>query len=121
MDFLAERRLNFDGELTEQTLELLRAAPEGPAFVRRELGLRNTLPGAMRGNRDQPESERGTRYSSWDIPEYADPNPNLATLRYYLHRQLNDRFGFDLIRTSPAAEPRKLEFRTTPNRSLRHR
>jgi peptidoglycan hydrolase-like protein with peptidoglycan-binding domain len=118
VDFLAERGLTFDGELTEQTLELLRAAPEGPAFARRELGMRNTLPKAMRNNRDQPESEGATKYSSWDIPEYVDPNPNLATLRFYLRRQLSDSFGFDLIRTSPAAEPRKLEFRTTPNRYL---
>ena len=29
VDFLAEQELNFDGQLTEQTLELLRAAPEG--------------------------------------------------------------------------------------------
>lgn len=117
-DFLAERGLKFDGALTEQTLELLRAAPEGPAFVRRELRLRNTLPNVMRDNRDQPESDAATKYSSWDIPEYVDPNPNLATLRYYLRRQLDDRFGFDLIRTRPAAKPRELQFRTAPNRYL---
>jgi peptidoglycan hydrolase-like protein with peptidoglycan-binding domain len=81
VDFLAERRLTFDGELTEQTLELLRAAPEGPAFVRRELGLRNTLPNVMQDNGDQPESEPATTYSSWDIPEYVDPNPNLTVRR----------------------------------------
>jgi peptidoglycan hydrolase-like protein with peptidoglycan-binding domain len=118
VDFLAEQELNFDGQLTEQTLELLRAAPEGPAFVRRELGLRNTLPNVMQDNRDQPESELATNYTSWDIPEYVDPNPNLQTLRRYLRKQLDDRFGFDLIRTSPATKPRELTFRSTSNRYL---
>lgn len=118
VDFLAERGLKFDGELTDQTLELLRAAPEGPAFVRRELGLRYTPPNDMRGNRDQPESEGVKTYSTWDIPQYVNPNPNLATLRHYLRKQLNDRFGFNLIRTSPAEKPSELQFRATSNRYL---
>lgn len=33
-DFLAERGLDFDGELIEMHLALLRDAPEGPSFVR---------------------------------------------------------------------------------------
>jgi hypothetical protein len=72
----------------------------------------------MRGNRDQPESDPATTYSTWDIPQYVNPNPNLRTLRNYLRKQLSDAFGFDLIRTAPAAKPRELQFRTVSNRYL---
>jgi peptidoglycan hydrolase-like protein with peptidoglycan-binding domain len=81
VDFLAERGLDFDGELTGMHLALLRDAPEGPSFVRQELGLPYTLTPLLRGNRDQPEAEPATRYDSWELPEFVDPNPNLATLR----------------------------------------
>lgn len=118
VDFLAERDLEFEGELTDNHLLLLRAAPEGPAFVRRDMGLRNTLPSPLRDNRDQPETEPLTVYDSWELPEWADPNPNLATLRYYFRKHLSNVRGFSHFTADAAENPRAIEFRVAPNRYL---
>jgi peptidoglycan hydrolase-like protein with peptidoglycan-binding domain len=118
VDFLAERGMVFDGEVSENELALLRAAPEGPAYVRQEMNLRNTLANVLRDNRDQPESEPAKIYDSWDIPEYVDPNPNLKTLRYYLRKQLNDAHGFRHITVQPDGPPSPFEFRVEESRYL---
>jgi peptidoglycan hydrolase-like protein with peptidoglycan-binding domain len=118
VDFLAERGIRFDGALSESDLELLRSATEGPRYVRRALGLPSTLPNVSRNNRDQPEDEPATRFQTWDIPEYVNPNPNLATLRFYLRRHLEDSWGFRLISVDPGTAPRPLSFSVQENRFL---
>lgn len=50
---------------------------------------------------------RVTRYDTWDIPEYVKPDPNYATLRHYLAKQMNDQRGFNKHIVRPSSNPYK--------------
>ncbi|WP_421980943.1 peptidoglycan-binding domain-containing protein [Roseibium sp.] len=118
VDFLAERGLEFEGALTNEHLNLLRKAPEGPEFVRRAIGLRNTLPRILRDNRDQPENEPVNVTAGRELAEWADPSPNLVTLRFYLSKYLNNIYNFQHFVAEPSENPRSIAFKVTPNRYL---
>jgi hypothetical protein len=83
-----------------------------------DLGIDDRPRGGLRDNRDQPESERAATYDTWEMPEWVDPNPNLATLRRYLSRHLRDGRGFNHITAEPSENPRDIAFRVTRNRYL---
>lgn len=82
------------------------------------LSAQPSLPNVMANNRPAPENGEVTVYRTWDIPEYVNPNPNLATLRFYLRRHLADANGFDRHYVAPAARPSPIVFNRRENAVL---
>lgn len=57
------------------------------------------------------ESQTLTRYGNrWSIPERAEPEPNLRTLRFFLRRYLTDYQKFDRYEVSASGTPSPLSF-----------
>jgi CubicO group peptidase (beta-lactamase class C family) len=80
--------------------------------------LDRTLPSRLLNNTDAPQDGRVNLYETWDIPHFVNPNPNLATMRFYLQRHINDPNGFGRHQVSPgrvsniARDPRENSYLT---------
>jgi len=81
------------------------ACQNGAQFPALSVDVSRTLPSRLIDNSDAPEDGRVTRYETWDIPQYVDPNPNVATLRWYFRRHLDDPRGFGKYSAKAAATP----------------
>ena len=63
--------------------------------------LDRTLPSRLLDNTNAEQDGRVTRYETWDIPHFVNPNPNLATMQFYLRRHINDPNGFGRHQVTP--------------------
>jgi hypothetical protein len=51
-----------------------------------------------------------TKYASWDIPEYVKPDPNYATLRHHLRKQMNDQHRYNKYTVRASSNPYEFSF-----------
>jgi hypothetical protein len=65
-----------------------------------------------------PEDAGVHEYDTFYIPQYASPEPNQATLQFYLKKVLRDADGFGKLSIDGSATPRKLSFDGKENQFL---
>lgn len=82
--FLDRQGVEYDGELSENELELLRGAPVGPNYQNRRF-MSNGRPIS------QTTSSIGiTTFPGWELPQFLNPPPNDQTLSFYFSRWLRE-------------------------------
>ena len=110
VDFLAERNAEFDGQLSENELELLRVAPWGERFRQRPY----TSNGRIVAHITTPRGLT-TFPGQGELPEYLDPAPNDVTLGFHFNRWLRQgetRRKF-LVEPAGNAEPFEYDLRAS--------
>lgn len=80
IEFLQDQGLNYDGELSENEIEVLRQAPAGPNYRNR----RFTSNGRPIEQETFPNGV--IRFPGWELPQFLDPPPNDQTLAVYFNK-----------------------------------
>jgi len=109
--FLQDNGLEYDGELSENELNLLREAPVGDRFR----SIQYTSSG--RAISSNTSSLGITVFDGFELPQFLNPTPNDRTLEFYFFRWLGERRGFNVY---GSISPRPLSFNPVPNEYLSH-
>jgi hypothetical protein len=109
--FLQNNGLEYDGELSQNELSLLREAPAGDRFR----SIQYTSFG--REVASETSSLGITVFDGFELPQFLNPTPNDRTLEFYFFRWLGERRGF---RVDGSETPRPLSFNVVPNEYLSH-
>lgn len=109
--FLQDKELEYDGELSQNELELLRVAPAGDRFR----NIQYTSFGRKISSRTSPLGI--TVFDGFELPQFLEPTPNDRTLEFYWTRWLREKKGFKVYGSDT---PRPLSFGSLPNEYLSH-
>lgn len=109
--FLQDNGLEYDGELSQNELTLLREAPVGDSFR----SIQYTTFGREISSNTSPLGI--TVFDGFELPQFLNPTPNDRTLEFYFFRWLGERRGF---KVDGSDTPRPLSFNSVPNEYLRH-
>ena len=111
MAFVKDQGLEYDGELSENELELLREAPAGDRFR----SIQYTSFGRKINSRT---NQMGiTIFNGFELPQFLKPTPNDRTLELYFSRWLGERRGFNV---SGAPLPKELVYNIRNSDFLKH-
>ena len=113
--FLQDNRLEYDGELSQNELSLLREAPVGDRFR----SIQYTSYGrAISSN----TNDFGiTVFDGFELPQFLNPTPNDRTLEHYFFRWLGESRGLRSgFKVDGSEAPRSLSFNSVPNGYLGH-
>ena len=109
--FIKDQGLEYDGELSDNELELLRKAPAGDRY--------RSISYTSFGRKINSSTNKlgVTIFDGFELPQFLTPTPNDRTLERYFSRWLGERRGYNV---SGSLKPRELVYNVTPSDFLKH-